>query len=1218
MFLSKRERPSDTSPASNKASHIAYKRTSIPSISVVSLLASGSSTGSSAQRRAPLAPLDPQLAPSPSLDDQMPSTSTHTSSRPDRSQRLDSSRDGDVARANIGRQIIARPLDDDDSNIQPFRKRSIPSHNTPRSLPYPPRSTQRRASNTPSVNSTRRPSVPSISNPSQNTHPSGLPSQPTQSLADPGLYGGDDIYSNLSTYTFGAPKVNASQMSDSSDMISPLTRVSGSGSADRTPRPSVSGASGGRRKSYSSKVSDPAEGDDEYEDEDDDARGKARSKMRAIDDGTRRPSLPTNSLAAISTASTPPPSSSSNPDSEASPTSRSSHESELDSSEPEGDEGEAAEFDTDVELDMSHDHHTNGSLDPPMSDAASQRTFGPGSFDHYGYWRSPFDGQSRSKGDDEDEDEDDIDSISPVTFKHEDEEGYDDGDRPLPSLASSRRGSVPWETLSPRSLVSGRDREDSTKTIVAPRGSRSVENLTISSPEPIQSPRRDNRPLDGQGDTSPQDESVAVNDEFQYGPYDLNYILSGVEPRKSWSSGSASYVQAATRRQSGDPYSLAASWDTDLFRNARRPSTATIGSSEDAFTKHVRALDPDYNAREERWSFKRESSDGRGPHRMQLAASPSQTPSVPTPHTMMPQTQEMWRQDFVGRYKVDRLRLPSETRSREKGPQQRVHVRHIPDPYLKGNIRGGPHAVIHKHSRVVAFSIFRHNNVLPPHTRKDRTPFDRSGGILLANKKVQEAYTSTHTTSRLNSHGLLADADSRGYDGSTVIGTPSSISGHSRPSTPGHSDASVRRSGPASIDMTRNSSSPPPPPNENIDRQNAPSSSSSAVALDTASSSDYSGRAGPSSSIKTRSSTMFSQGSHSRYDSADSDDSDSPPRTSHAEAFATVDSSYYEVMRARAAQRHAEDPQPISRLSALRKLFGPQRNASTHGSGSSPAQREGNYNPPWVVLAPRSKQEESQRVIQNLNESFQDVGLLPANSKSTSRGKNHKSKHRQDRRDRQPGSILEKVPKDSLYMLLPLWPGEVYPASKLKEDPTLHPLRVEDRQYLLVYYVPFEDKERRKTDHNKKRSRGSKGPSSSTSGSTVDLPLFLLRSFRVNARLVSYDDLRGTGVRVPSYGLTVTGPMAEAMRYLPSPSIREQRLDEVVICHCTSRNSGMKFDPDGLSKLGLCMPTETPAAMQIPDSVIPEPEEAILTPIGRAAVEMAWLGCMAVTSFGTV
>jgi hypothetical protein len=421
------------------------------------------------------------------------------------------------------------------------------------------------------------------------------------------------------------------------------------------------------------------------------------------------------------------------------------------------------------------------------------------------------------------------------------------------------------------------------------------------------------------------------------------------------------------------------------------------------------------------------------------------------------------------------------------------------------------------------------------------------------------------------------------------------------------------------MDMMRNSvSPPPPPPKDSLDGSTA-SGTSTAATMDTASNSDAS--VGRSSSIKTRSSTLFSQRSRSRSPSrrgSETEDSDSPPRTSHAEAFATVDASYHESLRARTARTHKEEPQHNSRFPVFRKIFRPPKNTPSNSPGGHSAPREGNYKPPWVVLAPRSQQEESQRVIQNLNESFQDVGLLPTNTKSASRNKNQKGKGRQERRDRPVGSILEKVPKDSLYMLLPLWPGETDPASaKVGDDPNIQPIPVEDRQYLLVYYVPFEDKEK-KVDQNKKRSRGVKDPPTNPSGSVVDLPLFLLRSFRVNARLVAYDDLRYTGVRVPPYGLTVTGSMAEANEYLPSPSIREQRLDEVVICHCTSRSSGMKFDPDGLSKLGLCMPTNTPAAMQIPDSVIPEPEEAILTPIGRAAVEMAWLGCMAVTSFGTV
>lgn len=63
-----------------------------------------------------------------------------------------------------------------------------------------------------------------------------------------------------------------------------------------------------------------------------------------------------------------------------------------------------------------------------------------------------------------------------------------------------------------------------------------------------------------------------------------------------------------------------------------------------------------------------------------------------------------------------------------------------------------------------------------------------SASILLATKKVQEQYTSTRTTSKLNSHGLLEDG-SRHPDGVTVYSQEVTIatmapSMRSRPSTP--------------------------------------------------------------------------------------------------------------------------------------------------------------------------------------------------------------------------------------------------------------------------------------------------------------------------------------------------------------------------------------------------------------------------------------------------
>ena len=121
-------------------------------------------------------------------------------------------------------------------------------------------------------------------------------------------------------------------------------------------------------------------------------------------------------------------------------------------------------------------------------------------------------------------------------------------------------------------------------------------------------------------------------------------------------------------------------------------------------------------------------------------------------------------------------------------------------------------------------------------------------------------------------------------------------------------------------------------------------------------------------------------------------------------------------------------------------------------------------------------------------------------------------------------------------------------------------------------------------------------------------------------------DMRETGVRLPDCGLSVTGSMIEATRYLPPTSIREMALDDIVIgiCHC--RQAGMEFLPEGLVKLGLTMPggegegnglEEMGVQWMREEEEVPD-IDVQLTPIGRAAVEMAWLGCMAVTCFGGV
>ncbi len=77
-------------------------------------------------------------------------------------------------------------------------------------------------------------------------------------------------------------------------------------------------------------------------------------------------------------------------------------------------------------------------------------------------------------------------------------------------------------------------------------------------------------------------------------------------------------------------------------------------------------------------------------------------------------------------------------------------------------------------------------------------------------------------------------------------------------------------------------------------------------------------------------------------------------------------------------------------------------------------------------MAARSKQEEQERVIKNLNDSFRDVGLLPSfkPGKHRTKGKGRRGSE----------NVFDQIPDDSLYMLLPLWPGETEAASTIYDD----------------------------------------------------------------------------------------------------------------------------------------------------------------------------------------
>lgn len=103
-----------------------------------------------------------------------------------------------------------------------------------------------------------------------------------------------DIYSRLSTFTFGdaqSPTLKSSTSTSTSLTAAASDDPEGISPLDKTPRPSVANAF-----SHNFKVKHSAANgwSSPSEDEEDLKRTNARSKMRAIDDGTRRPSLPTN------------------------------------------------------------------------------------------------------------------------------------------------------------------------------------------------------------------------------------------------------------------------------------------------------------------------------------------------------------------------------------------------------------------------------------------------------------------------------------------------------------------------------------------------------------------------------------------------------------------------------------------------------------------------------------------------------------------------------------------------------------------------------------------------------------------------------------------------------------------------------------------------------------------------------------------------------------
>ncbi|KXN90979.1 hypothetical protein AN958_03046 [Leucoagaricus sp. SymC.cos] len=835
----------------------------------------------------------------------------------------------------------------------------------------------------------------------------------------------------------------------------------------------------------------------------------------------------------------------------------------------------------------------------------------------------------------------------------------------------------------------------------------------------------------------------------------------------------------------------------------RRPSIAS--TINDMFEKHALAF------KDQDWSFKKDKADGSAHAKKKrntfIPFNERPLKRGPPWRGMSVGQTEYWRNEITGMYKVERMEIVGEwnillfspanlitnvsSASENRPRQQRLSIHHYrdgsrqaqrPTPGLPYDPHNGPTTTVHKHSKAAAFSLSRHYRDRSQSKSADRRANSsraqplrnavyingkKTAMILLAPRKVQEAYTSTTTTRKLESHGLLDDAQrsreterlkrlveqddrfrekalmkerarqekeqrkaaeeraKRDKGKGKAKGQESTV----RPEAPtlvqGESDSPNLSSSPA----RRSAASTPPPhspakANLEIDIQSSPhpapmilgppplvTPSASLTSTSEAHSTDQS--VSPTSTLAADHRALphytpvpvESQDSDSQVipsqtqQPVDVTTGDNLPRPNEAYPFSRDHYYYVEheeeideedeelgiVPRRRKQTPHNEayhslSPESIDSFAAQQDnhsrgflpWFGGRNASSRNLHVDTP------YHPPWLSAPSRPNNHDMQmQVVAGLNTSFQGVGLLPTDkeireSRKRRALKNQARDARTERKYTKEKDIFIDLPDDALYMLLPLWPSETDPVSSRDHPFQLPPIAVSDRLYALVYYKPWyppESSGKSKSRDKSRRSRGS--PTNSQDGIYIDERNVLMSQFYIGARIVAYDDLEGSNVRVPELGLSVMGPLQEAFETRPindRPRKTRQKgkgragegkeFWDYIIGSYHSREHPMEFYPEGFKKMALATQhaevssnnastsslasassgsggsrvdvnniapfsepgssdtRATPASFPTNSEEDPIQEPPIiLTPIGRAVLEMAFMGALAVTGF---
>jgi len=825
------------------------------------------------------------------------------------------------------------------------------------------------------------------------------------------------------------------------------------------------------------------------------------------------------------------------------------------------------------------------------------------------------------------------------------------------SPLQGRKGSLPMAI--PGALLDGstRSREGSILTIRRP--SRSLDDECGSHLTGIQDPiaitpksephsRADWQSIgaqiqaaNAQAQASSEAQQPSPHPENFYNNLGLNpqYIFQSKHSegsiRSFHSSAQYSFMQSPNPQPS-EPSSSRFSAIAPFAVGPRRTSTVTlqtVNSSEDAFLKHLRKNDATFGVIEDQWLYqcrrvefppkRKKGQHTRVPSNVSLSSQPIQNTDLKVlSKTMCIGQLEYWNCPNIGDFKVDRgvlkrqcscrlesITIPDPFPDDGKPDQHRLNVRHTQDPHSK-NTCVGPSTLVHKHSRVIAFSIFRSFTL--NNGQRTGTHITTSTGVMLATWKVHEQYTSTKTIRQLVTHGLLDgardpnDKQKHRVPGETVKAASSKDKGKKKEKGLSSGNSNPKQYNPlSSQDSVSSRQTTSMPAASSSHGQLIPrlrhTTSQPVSLLAPVPLTDFIVPESGGDPIQPASPNR------EQFGSIDSDEERVPTRTPHAEALGALDARTIEHYRSISNRSNTDFGASLG--TRFWRVLRPSKAAGVSSFVSV-------YRPPWIVTADCEAQAENDRLINDLDKSFKDVGLL--HTQSSKSGSKASSKRKAT------PEVLADIPDDCLYMLLPLWVGEIDrqgPESDWSETSTTTTALTltvpENRYYLLVWYAPWADRQGTKPEQQVETKKSKALPhKNDDSGVDAEPKALTLPSFHVNARVVHYDELRHSGVRAPSTGLAINGPAWEAMNDLDFPAVRQdQRTRSSVVCQCYGRNHGFLFDPHGLAQLGLCdVETSGPVSYRDGDE---EPTQSFsFTTIGKAAAEMIWLGCLAVTSFG--